>query len=271
MNSNKNKHLIIASWLIAISFFGNKVDAAETILNLPSQDSNFIERRENECLNAISSHVSDRPHFDIAQGDLDLSRDGFWQRFIRENGEVILGLKSNEYTASYLGQGMAGGRVYLIRDKASADNPFVLKIYNSPQSLDNDIQAFDFIESLILNSKVPLKIAQRERLGSIYIKLQYIPGQTAQAILAEREHKGTSYREDIKNQLTNLFRAFYNRLYDSAHIDKIRIVANDQFIFRFNVIQPLPNFEGHRVQIFLKTDNIMVDTYTLDLWLIDPF
>ena len=221
----------------------------------------------NQCSNLFLKS-SQKIYFKPYLGRPNIS-DKEWKRFVKEKGLEDLELQEHQFNKYFLGEGRGGGSVYRIESTNGSFNDFSLKIYKNQNSRTNDILAFIYLKNVKKEINLPLNIPAFTIIGRSALKIEFIAGRTVEDIVSS-QFDYFDIRSRVLFDFNSKNQTLYNYLKAQLPSDKIKyltLLTNDNPFLLFMIKKPN---ENKYIDFWLKPDNIIVDSKTLELWIIDP-
>jgi len=199
-------------------------------------------------------------------------KDPLWERFILKESFANLNLAEGTYNVSKLGEGSKGGSVFLISSRSGAFADYVIKIYRNINVLENDMAAFNKVAEILNKHEVLINIPEFKRLDDNVLRLAHIRGVAVDNIIYAEHlpHKlvASKVRGEFETTL-KMLRYYFSRLPNTEVFD---VGVNSTSGDRYHV-QYFMQVKGRKdsLKFYFKPNNFVVDSKTLEIWMIDPF
>lgn len=171
---------------------------------------------------------------------------------------------NEEFEFEFLGSGSGGGgsvfRVW------NSNYDFSLKVYNKPERLQNDLDAFDVLRTMLeLHPSSKIKLPKYQKLAEDVLSLEYIPGVSLKA-WTEAETETNFLKKKIKKQIrSKQAKKMYRELEKS-----ILLVGGESKDPDFPHYQ-IKVQNANPVSLWIHPLNIIVDSVNSSFWIIDPY
>lgn len=174
------------------------------------------------------------------------------------------GESENDHEAPrFLGEGIMGGRVYLVE---RGNDKVLVKKFKRKESLDNDIQAWSLLQGLLGDDPRYL-IPQFRRIDDFTLEMEYIPTMDLKKLI-EKENETPRVQH---------WKRLYHEVVQALNAEVIK--ANLYHSLRPNYLVGLPMYEakkyhapGNSTNLLLKPDNVApVPGNRHQLLIFDPY
>lgn len=242
-------------------------------IRLPCTQESLEREQPSLCAIVLDGNISTARQFQATQQSKpkDKVESLLLENSIKEPFATAQG--DNNETKYKLGQGQAGGEVFLVVPWDQRLPKYVRKNYFTEEGLLNDLKGIEFLRSLQLKNFAVVKVLQQATAKTL--ELNYVEGKTINSILID-PRLPESTKSSLRLRFNQMLDQIYQMIFSNPQVVSIERITIQELegasrALKFQLKAPTAINPQNLIHLIIKSDNIIVDKLTGELVIIDPF